>query len=174
MSYCAIITFKDGKAKDAIEYRNAWGGAARIWNALFDKYLKNPSIPYHTWICPRGTQALWGLAKNKMIPIFERAIHVSTFDLAYIRRENFTKHCGYLRKFDETYPVCGQVNHLKTWADKIETLDCEAIGFHGTSVAENSWINWDEEKDGSEKVPLSEGFEVYEWLGDVSSKEENS
>jgi hypothetical protein len=95
----------------------------------------------------------------------ERAVHASTFDHAYIRRENFPRFCADLRAFDAVYPSVGaKVNHLPAWADAIEKLDAEAVGFHGTSVSENPWRKYDEAKDETFAVPLSEGWEIYDWL----------
>ncbi len=164
MSYCAIIVFKDGVASGSIEFRNAWGGAARIWDALFEKYLKNPAIPYHSWIsCDQ--QSLWDLAKREKLLPFERAVHASTFDLAYIRRANFGRFCGDLLLFDAAYPCIGSTaNHLPAWVDAIMELKAEAVGFHGTSVAENPWRKYDEDKDETIPIPLCSGWEVYDWL----------
>lgn len=165
MSYCAIITFKDGKPSEQIEYRNAWGGAARIWNSLFDKYLKNPEIPYDSWLQINRQQSLWDLANRKTLPDCERAVHCSTLDLAYIQRDNFLRFASHLREFDRINPVQrNTVNHLIAWADKIVTLECEAIGFYGTSVSENPWCKWNEEKDESDAIPLSEGWEIYDHI----------
>lgn len=95
----------------------------------------------------------------------ERAVHASTFDLAYVKRSNFQRFCADLRAFDAALPVKGGcVNHLPAWVDVIQNLDADAIGFHGTSVAENPWLRYDEAKDESHQVPLTEGFEVYDWL----------
>ncbi len=152
MSYCQIIPFAEGLPQSGIEFRNAWGGAARIWSALFDAYLKNPAIPYHSWM--GSADELWSLAKREDLPTFERAVHASTFDHAYISRENFGRFAGDLRQFAEKYPVPGAVDHLLPWAEWIEASDAEAVGFHGTSVAENPWWVWDEEKDDSTPTPL--------------------
>ncbi len=61
MSYCAIIPFKDGKPESRVEFRNAWGGAAYIWDCLFKKHLKDPAIPHDSWlVCTmRGDDRLW-------------------------------------------------------------------------------------------------------------------
>lgn len=166
MSYCQIIPFAEGLPQSGIEFRNAWGGAARIWSALFDAYLKNPAIPYHNWM--GNSDDLWELAKREDLPVFERAVHASTFDHAYISRENFGRFAADLRQFAEKYPVPGAVDHLVPWADWIEGSDAEAVGFHGTSVAENPWWVWDEEKDESTPTPLEDGFEVYGWLESLS------
>jgi hypothetical protein len=168
MSYCKIITFKNGKPAGGVEFQNAWGGAARIWNALFEKHLKNPFIQNHSWLCS-DKQALWDLAKRKTSPLpeCERAVHASTFDRAYVNRQNFPRFCADLRSFDVTYPVAqAVVNHLSAWADTIEKLgtDVEAIGFLGTSVGENLWVEYDQENDRDILVPLTDGWEVYDWL----------
>lgn len=163
MSYCAIISFKDGLPQKGIEFRNAWGGAARIWDALFERYLKNPNIPYHMWLTDKGN-SLWPLAKRHDLPMFERAVHASTFDLAYVGKEHFSRFSNDLRAFAERYPAGNKVDHLIAWSDVIEHSDAEAVGFHGTSVAENPWCNYDDETDEMIPVSLAEGFEVYDWL----------
>ena len=166
MSYCQIITFKDGLPHRDIEYSNAWGGAARIWSSLFDAYLKNPAIPYHSWLSDQGN-ALWPLAKRSDLPMFERAVHASTFDVGYVRREHFLQFAADVRAFVAKYPVPGKVDHLPAWADAIEASDAEAVGFRGTSVAETPWFRYDEEKDEEIPKPMSEGFEVYDWLASL-------
>lgn len=169
MSYCKLITFVDGKPKGGEEYRNAWGGAARIWNALFDRYVKDPAIPYHNWMSEKDQAALWALAKRDDLPMAERAVHASTFDFAFVRREHFGRFADDLRSFCATYPAGQSVCHLQAWAALLESLpeNVEAIGFHGTSVAENPWWNYNEQTDESLPKPLSEGFEVYDWLASL-------
>ena len=163
MSYCKIVIFRDGKAAEDIEFRNAWGGAARIWESLFERYLKNPDIPYDSWLFG-NQQLLWDLAKRQTLPIYERAVHASTFDRAYVRQVNFSRFCTDLRAFDAAFPAGTKISHLQAWADAIEKLNAEAIGFHGTSVSEDLWRKYDEAKDESIATPLSEGWEIYEWL----------
>lgn len=157
MSRCKIILFEKGEIKDEIEFSNSWGGAARIWTSLFDAYLKDPNIPFHNWFFE--SEKLWALAKNKSLPLFERIVHASTFDRAYINRKNLARFAVDLREFVEKYPVPERVDHLTDWAQIIEMADADAIGFHATTVSGNPW---DTEDDGVR--PLSEGFEVYEWI----------
>lgn len=169
MSYCAIIPFKNGMPTAQIEFRNAWGGAARIWNSLFDKYLLDPNIRYHTWLC--GDQSkLWALSKDDSLSLMERAVHASTFDLAFIRQSNFQRIAEDFLAFDAMLPSkSGSVNHLPSWAANISGLNADAIGFYGTSVAQNSWYKYDELLDESYVVSLSDGFEVYEWLDTLTN-----
>ena len=167
MSYCEIITFRNGLPSRSIEFKNSWGGSARIWSALFNTYLKNPAVPYQSWLSDMG-QSLWPLAERADLPMFERAVLAATFDVAYVRRENFPRLVADLRAFAGKYPVQGnQLDHLPAWADTIEKLDVEAMAFRGTSVADNPWWAYDEQKD--EEIPrsLSEGFEVYDWLNQL-------
>src|SRR5690242_1122243 len=102
MSYCAIITFKFGRPDQQIKYGNAWGGAAYVWTALYDKYLKDPAIAYDSWLTDfRENQGkrLWGLAYRTDLPAYERAVNFSTFDYAIVRREHFERFCADLREF---------------------------------------------------------------------------
>lgn len=137
MSYCQLIPFHDGKPEHGEEFRNAWGGAARIWDALFKRYLKDPNIKYDNWLGKRADD-LWPLARREDLPEFERAVHAFTFDRAYVRREHFKKLAADLRKFASNYPAEG-IDHLPAWAQAIENLDAEAVGLYGTSVSENIW-----------------------------------
>jgi hypothetical protein len=176
MSYCSLVYFRDGKPFAESEYRNAWGGAAKIWSDLFDAYLKRPSVPYDNWLmrCAGDDSSLWDLAKRKDLPLFERAVHASTFDHAIIRREHFQQFVRHLREFVSKYPADGKVNHLPSWADAIETSDAEAVGFYGTSVGDNPWFRYD--SDSNETIPYDlntgdEHFEVYDWLESMEPTE---
>lgn len=171
MSYCEIIPFVAGKPDGGEEFRNAWGGAARIWESLYARYLKDPGKEYDCWINDK-TGRLWKLAHNAEVPFSARAVLVSTFDWAIVRRENFSRFVRDLREFDEQFPAPdGTVNHLPGWASHIESLErdesVEAIGFLGTSVGESLFQEWDEEADAPIIYDLnerSEHFEVYERL----------
>lgn len=170
MSYCALIPFIDGKPSNPIEFRNSWGGAARIWNSLFDAYLKDPNNKYDTWL-GENAKRLWPLATRKDLPLFERAVHASTFDLFYVRRDHFKQFANDLWSFVRKYPVAGNcADHLPAWAALIDSSrnKIEAYGFHGTSVAETPWLDYDEEGDVEVYKSLSEGQEVYDWLAEYS------
>lgn len=165
MSYCAIIPIRDCMPQAQVEFRNAWGGAARIWEALFEKYIKDENTPYHSWLCAESHQKLWDLAKDTRLSLMERAVHASTFDRAYICRSEFSRFATDLRDFDKLYPATGsQVNHLQAWADFIQSLDADAVGFYGTSVSENTWWRYNEASDETYATPLSDCFDVYEWI----------
>jgi hypothetical protein len=168
VSYCAVIEFRGGKAGRQHEFQNAWGGAARIWSALFDKYLKDPNREYDNWLSRAsrdGDRSLWDLAKDARLTDFERAIHMATFDKAVVFRKDFARYVADLRAFDAAYPLARRDvrpaglteleqtlseeveagskprNHLLAWAELIEKLpeEVEAVGFHQTSVVESPW-----------------------------------
>lgn len=172
MSYCAIVTFEDGMPNDIVEYKNAWGGAARIWNSLFNKYLKDPYVQYDTWLSygTKGDRRLWDLYKREDLSMFERAVLVSTFDHAIIFMKNFQQFANHLREFANHYPVDNSVCHLLSWAGFIESCGAEAIGFYGTSVCQNLWFDWDDKTEESIPYNLNsrnDHFEVYELLSKV-------
>jgi len=173
MSYCSIIVFNDGKPDDEIEFKNSYGGAAFVFDVLYNNYLKDPSIPYDHWLsgAREDNCRLWDLAKRQDIPLFERAVHASQFDWAMVRQEHFKQLAQHFRQFVEKYkPDSNRVCHLPAWAHFLESCDAEAIGFYGTSVSENLWCRWDGELDESVPYDLNAGdkhFEVYDWLEEV-------
>jgi len=171
MSYTQLIIFKDGKPDSDVEYRNAWGGSARIWTALFDAYVPKKH-EFDSWLSNNGDdKRLWELASRADLPMFERAAHAFTFDRFYIRKENFGRFAADLRSFVAKYPAGACVDHLPTWAKWLdENQDKEAVGLRGTSVSENPWYrtktcpHCGNATDETEPVPMTEGTEVYEWL----------
>lgn len=173
MSYCQIITFENGRPAKSVEYRNAWGGAAYIWDCLFNKYLKDPTNEYDTWALGRNLDRLWKLAEREDLLLFERAIHTATFDRAVIVREHLPRFAADLRQFVEHFGTGDRVCHLPTWARFCdEHADVEAIGFYHTSVSDNLWYEWNEEKEESEPYDLNtmdKHFEVYHWLDSLAA-----
>jgi hypothetical protein len=168
MSYCSIVTFQDGLPSDEAEFPNSWGGASRIWDALFEKYLKNPDIPYDMWFRAAEDGTLWKLADSEELSDCERAVLASTFDYAIITNENFARFAQHLREFVGMYPVPDKVDHLADWAAFIEDCNADVVGFHATSVGQNLWYKWDDEKDESVPYNLNDGqdhFDVYHQIG---------
>lgn len=170
MSYTELIVFKRGKMQKGPEFKNAWGGAARIWDALFKAYIPKRH-EYDTWLSCIDDNRLWDLAGRKDITEFERAVHAFTFDRFYVRRKNFARMANDLRSFVQKYPAGEGVDHLPSFAKWLdENSFPDAVGLYGTSVAENPWIrtktcpHCGSYTDETETVPLSEGTEVYEWL----------
>jgi len=179
MSYCQLIAFKGGQAHGGVEFRNSWGGSARIWDALFKTYVPKKH-EYDSWLANNGNdERLWALARREDLPMFERAVHAFTFDRFYVRKENFAKFANDLRLFVAKHAVIGAcVDHLPAWANWLDSENgAEAVGLHGTSVSGNPWIRSkacptcgsDTEED--EAVPLSDGYEVYDWLSSLKVAE---
>ena len=167
MSYCQIILFKDGlPSNEAMEYCNSWGGAARIWDSLYDAYLKDPSKQHDSWLFG-DSKKLWELASRPDLPGVERAVMAATLDRAFIRRENFEQYAHDLREFVRRYPVSpARVDHLPDWACFVMTCEADAIGLYATSVSDNPWFRHDKETGKYLPIPLAEGFEVYDWIAE--------
>lgn len=161
MSTATLIIFKDGAPSEGMEYGNSWGGACRIWDALFEKYVKNPAIPYGYIFSDGNSKKLWALWRNESLSMAERACLAFTFDHFYVSKANFKRLAEHLREFDSMYPVSQKVNHLPKWVEFFESCEADAVGLWATSVSENPWMKWDEDKEESIPVPLSEGHEMY-------------
>jgi len=173
MSYCKLIIFKNGIPSDGIEFRDSWGGAARIWNSLFDAHVPKTG-EFDSWMT--NPTRLWNIASMNGVSLCEKAVHVFTFDKFYVEQKNFKCFASDLRQFVKMYPVPERVDHLPEWAMWFdENVEVEAVGLYATSVSENLWYrhkhceHCDSETDEREPVPLTEGKEVYAWLASQSN-----
>lgn len=172
MSSAYLIEFFDGKGTEETVFRNSWGGSARIWDTLYEEYIKDPNNPHDIWLMG-NTQKLWDLPKDPEMPDFERAVNIFTFDKVIVRRKNFMKFAYHLDLFAGKYPVGDRVDHLKEWQKFFENSKAEAIGLHGTSVSENLWNLYDEDSDEHVYYNIDEQdehFEVYEYLEELNSR----
>ena len=179
MSRCSIIVFEDGIGSLEKQYSNSWGGAAYIWNCLYDRYLKRPDRPYDSWLMAfkENDNRLWNMIEEEKYPIFIRAVLASTFDYAIIRNKNFKTYAKHLEEFVKDFPPNGVYCHLADWANFIKDCEYEAIGFHTTSVADNLWLHYDEETDDSIFYNIDSGdkhFEVYERFGSLNEEIKNA
>lgn len=169
MSHTELVPFVNGLPTSGPEFSNSWGGASRIWESLFNKYI--PKRHEHdSWLL-RQDNSLWDLIRDERLPIFERAVHGFTFNLFYVARNNLARFASDLREFVKNNPVGEHyVDHLSAWADWIDANQgIDAVGLYGTSVGENLWFRYkapENEDDDNirEAVPLAEGTEVYEYV----------
>ncbi|MCK9434819.1 MAG: hypothetical protein M0R32_08400 [Candidatus Cloacimonetes bacterium] len=178
MSSCELIVFKNGLPDSSVEFKNSWGGATRIWSALFDAYVPKKD-KYDSYLSSDPhDRRLWDIATRKDVQLFERAVHAFTFDSFYVSKEHFEQLAIDLLLFVEKYPCPGRVDHLPAWAKWLqENKDADAVALYGTSVGDNLWYrpkrceHCDNYLDEEEPVPMSEGTEVYEWMKMICEKQ---
>jgi len=152
MSSTSLVEFKDGVADECHEFCNSWGGAARIWDALFETYIPKKH-EYDMWMTAAQDERLWQVWKDERLRECERIAYWFCCDNALVKRENFAAMASALREFATLHPVPGKVCHLEAYAKVFDSAKCDAIGLHATSVCENPWYEWDQEKD--ESVPYN-------------------
>lgn len=172
MSYCALIQFKGGKPAGMVQFRNAWGGSARIWDAMFKAYIPQKHA-HDTWLTASDDRRLWDLALRSDIPKSERAVHCFTFDRFFVCREHFAQIASDLRAFAQKYPTNLRADHLTAWAYWIEAnTEAEAVSVYGTSCGDNPWTECGHcptcghVTDETLSVSLDKGTEVYRWLNE--------
>lgn len=171
MTQCSIIEFEDDEADSARPFQNSWGGAIRVWTALYDKYLKDPAKEYDNVLsdCARhGAQArLWQLPRDSRLHQAEKAVLSMTFDYAIIRAEHFARAAADLREFCKLHDLSG-LCHLPAWAAHLDDCKAQAVGFHHTSVTECPWLVPDDDQN-VRPYNLRTGtrhFEIYDELDD--------
>lgn len=170
MSSCSLIVFQ-GDEQTEYDFLNSWGGAARIWTSLFDRYVPKRH-EYDSWLSascnPKDTR-LWDLVKQPDIPLPYRAVFASTFDYAIVYRKDFPQFAADLREFVKVFPTTG-IDHLEAWADVVDTCEGDKIGFVGTSVSGSLWSIPVEMCDYDRPYEFdadTEHFDVYEYVNSL-------
>lgn len=181
-SYAKMIRFRNNVPVDALEYKNSWGGAAVIWDVLYNKYLKDPNKECDSWFLTvsKGDNRLWELwySDNPAITRCERLTLLLTLDHAYVTKDNFASMASDLREFVKLHGLDKKVGvqHLSHWANDLEKCDADAIAFWMTSTVDNPWSRWNQETQESEPVILGSSdkhFDIHEVYDEyVASKTE--
>ncbi len=169
MSQATLCFFEDGKYSSARVYQNSWGGSARIWSSLSERYLGSKS----KWLMESESPALWDLARNKSLAPWERSVLAWTFDYFVVLKSGFKQMADDLDAFVRHYPAEG-VDHLPAWAAVFRESTSEAIGLWSTSVTENLFETWDEEGESCEPYDLrtrDEWWDVYDYLAKYDAGE---
>lgn len=177
MSSTYLIGFKDGVPFEDQQYRNAWLGAAFIWNEIFDRYMKTSEIPHDNWMSAtmkndQRSREFWGLAKRNDLPPSYRAVFGFTFDNCLLLKKDFLRFATDLEEFAAEFDT-ERKSHLRVWADWIRShSELEAIGLHATSVNQNPWYEWDEGKEESIPYDMRTGgkhWSLYDELIDTDA-----
>ncbi len=153
MSRTTMYAFpKSGPCVELAEFPNSWGSAARIWNALSERYLGERVV----WMLPNRSEQLWALVDDPQLTQAERDVLESTFDHVLVHRNDFDYLAGVYRAFSLFYPPGKSACHLNAIATVLEQLvdgkmvvsfEVYAVGWRWTSCAENLWQVRDENDD---------------------------
>lgn len=180
MSYTEIVAFKNGKACDVKEIQNAWRGAMSVWMLMDESHLP----PYYaSWdpakkvsrasamMDPNAMKQVWELANNENVPIDERLVMGTTFDKALVKRENLTRLIEAFKNFDKTYPdKSSMLEQSEILESFLEDEEIDVVGWNQTSVSENPWFTWNEDKE--EYVPYDINTMEEHWFLMDDFKEE--
>lgn len=164
MSYCALkFVNPNNIVETEQEFGNAWGFQPAVWSHIGEKYCGDANIAFTMAMkSPEEQQKLfWGLVKDPRLENHERMVLGFTYDNAILEREHFERMAGYLEKFQderkEKNPECW--GHFYAIAKALREAPAEVKGacLHGTSVTEDPWAPFDEEKEEHVPYDLSQG-----------------
>lgn len=82
------VASADGVMQRGRAFRNAWGGAWFIWDALWRKYCREGDLSVLTLANEREREALWQLDRDERLLVDERIALISTFDYCLIHRQD--------------------------------------------------------------------------------------
>lgn len=141
MSYSALYSVYRTTVRERTQYRNGWGTAAVLWNAIAKMYYNGRS-----WI--HDEKWLWGVHRDMHVPLAIRRVHCFTYDRAVCSRESIAElslACAEAGRLVNAVSDAGWINHWPTIAlDLIRLpLDVRALGFAlmCTSVS-NNWAGY--------------------------------
>jgi hypothetical protein len=138
LSYTTIIDIVPGvRHYHRVQLRNSWGSAPAIWDNMAQRYLGAPEYSYFTVL-----KDLWNLWMREDIPKPHRAVHMFTFDRAYVKNEDFRRMALDIDAFLSTMPIkADNVNHWPTIAEYLRKSRAKAVGLYCTSVSECDYCN---------------------------------
>lgn len=150
MSYAMVLGVTPNRRPiELLELRNAHGWAPGIWPRL----LRHHGYSEH-WLRTfsdhdSGPGLTWLWKSIEELPEWEQAPLVLTFDTGVIPWQAYEWAADQLDEFERRLPANpAYVNHVPTVAQFIRTKpEAPLIGVWGTSVTENPFDPWDEEKD---------------------------
>jgi hypothetical protein len=143
-STIVFAAFEDGDMIEVGAARNAFGGAMHVWRALGAKHLGNEAVAF------TDPAKLWALADDKRLAEQERIVHVSTFDRAYVRRENIMLVADAIDGFTPSSDnLKQQASHMRAAYHN----GARVVGWQQTTVSGNLWsVDTD---DGEDSRPLN-------------------
>ena len=123
--------FDDGDMIEVGAAKNALLGAMHVWRALGAKYLHNEMAAFMG-----DGKALWDLRIDPRLSDTDRMVHVSTFDRAFVRRENILRVADALDGFvPASDNLKQQASHLRA----AYVNGARVVGWQQTTVSENLW-----------------------------------
>ena len=144
------------------EFHNSYHGACVVWDRLTTKYLSREE----DWKNPKwfgNCKPLWDLQSDTRLESWERAVHMMTFDDAYIMAADFKRASHDIEKFTQS----GLSGH---WPKIMAVMrdhasEFTSMGFQMASTARDSFTaDWDEDKDQAGVYDWNKSFDLYRWI----------
>jgi hypothetical protein len=149
------------------EYRNSWGLAPVVWDAMAQKYLGSKPYGYSQRI-----EELWPLHDDAGLPRWHRSVLRMTFDTRYIADADRPLAMDDIALWLHDFAALldpKAVNHWPRFAWDLAAQRAEpppAIGVHQTSVSRNPWQGpFDEDADAYLPFDWSTAASVYDDIG---------
>jgi len=171
MSYTTMLLFPaSGPPRDHAEYPNAHRAHPLIWSAFAERFAGDRGACDPMKI-RKGSEVtkFWELDKDPTIPRVYRLVLQMTWDHALVRRADLLMMADALDTFISDLPLEFGAGHLLAWTKEFRALagrdDFVAVGFIGTSVADDVWRVRSEDSDECRDYDLSRDTDHY-FVGD--------
>lgn len=163
-----LLKYPEGIIEE-IEFSNSHGSAPVIWDAMAQKYLGLQPFHYNF-----HTDKLWPLWKDLNIPEHQRAVLTMTYDNVVVEKKDFLRAAKDIEKFLEDFPV--NIEYENHWPEIqkifLENPDCDAIGFHWTSVNSDPFQgSWNDDIEDCDPMNWGNLWSMYKKLDTFKNKE---
>jgi len=170
MSYTVLYGLDSKKELEELgEYTNSHLAAPTIWNVLA-RHIGRDRLSYG--MDESEMKAFWAVWKLPVVPVFEKIVMLSTYDNAYVSKENIPKLLDAYKEFIKTFP---DVNtHIPSYIADIEKADnLNGLCWWTSSIGEDPWFEWDDE-DEEVQYDFNSGdkhWELFEYLESFKTEE---
>ena len=132
----------DGNVYYQCGLQNSWRGSMNIWNELARKWFgweNFPLIEYQG----RTAQAVWDLSKDERLPLNDRIVLLTTFDMAMAKSENLPALIEAMEDFATRYKPGSLLEHANVLRKLAKMPECIGVCWNWTSVCAGLWTVYD-------------------------------
>jgi hypothetical protein len=95
----------------------------------------------------RTAQAVWDLHEDERLPLNDRIVLLTTFDMAMVKTENLPALIEAMEDFATRYEPGSLLEHTDVLRKLAKMPECVAVCWNGTSVSTCLWTVYDDEDD---------------------------
>lgn len=140
------------------EFQNSHLGAHLIWRNMGERYLGDPfyisNAQNKSWYPDHDPKKFWNLVGQQNIPVEERIVLASTYDLTCVKWNNIPRLIDAFRYYASSYSDTGHaLAYVDVLRDLLNDRDCIGICWNQTSICADIWCGVCDHDENGEVIP---------------------